>query len=282
MNASRAAALREELCALQRADGAFPAEVELAEGGQTIVDHNVFVTALVVRGMLRITDREAGDALRACRERALDYLGAARSPDGASNHWPASEQPAWVPRLPDDADDTALVTRVLVAHGRLAREDAVELVMRTIVPNRLPADERRMPAWTSRGGYRTWLVAAAHPGVLDAAVNANVIGTLCALGLRGAPGFRQACELVRAAVDVARAAPTRQRTTVTPFYPALQELDLAIADARAAGARELAGILPLAATSDAQSTAPWIARAAYGHPKWRSRAVGIARALAPR
>lgn len=267
--------LERALAAEQREDGAFRARVQWPD--HAVDDWNGFVTAHVVRALRR---RDPTRPSRA-RERALDFLGRCRSQSGTCNHWPPGDRPAWVGALPDDADDTAIVTVELLIHGRIdraeARRIALELTRHRLGPLRAPH-----PPWFEAGAFLTWL-ARGRPNLVDACVNANVVGLLAELGLHDAPGFAAACTLVARAVGFVAGHPPSAREGamlgVAPFYPQPAELDLAVAHAVEHGAVALAGLPVLA--PGAPELDPVVCSGAYGRPRWRCRAVGLARSGVP-
>ena len=103
---------RPDLEAEQAPSGAFPCVIEWRQRSD-VCDENGFATALVLRRMRRLGIRSAAI------ERSLDFLETcAAEPSGAFSFWPRATRPAWAACVPPDADDTAVITLELCAHGR--------------------------------------------------------------------------------------------------------------------------------------------------------------------
>ncbi|MEU4428268.1 hypothetical protein AB0F81_47255 [Actinoplanes sp. NPDC024001] len=252
--------LLADLEALQQPDGCFPSRVTAP--GSCRLDRNGFVTALVVRAL-----RDVPGAGR-IRDRALDLLrrcASERTP-GAYRFWPAGEQPAWAPRLPADVDDTAIITRELLRHGRIDRATALRTACHVLLPQRATAGRELSPPWIVPGAFHTWITREKRGNPVDACVNVNVVALLAALDARHLPGYAEAVRTVTGAVAWAGADPARRRA-ITPFYPDPYALREATEHAVECGATELAPVLPRLPAGSGTPAAP-VCCSAYGHTYW--------------
>jgi hypothetical protein len=246
-------------------------------GAECRVDHNILTTALAVRSL-----RRSGWQQWSCfaRKSALDGLESARSPSGGFRFWPVGSKPSWAPDLPDDTDDTAIVTLELYAAGRWSREMARQVACRTIGMHRLRQLYWPGPPWRRVGAFKTWHRADTETDMIDCTVNANAVALLAALGLRRVPGYWEACAMIDEALAWAGTSEERLKS-LSPFYPAPAEFLLALENAVECGANEL-----IPAFTQLQSTewgrnalsATWCADHAicsspYGLAIWRSPAL---------
>ena len=253
----------------------------MESAGQRLPDRNGFITALAVRA-LRGQSMVIPDAM-------LDALEQCRSPGAGYGFWPAGARPEWAPQLPDDADDTAIMTLELHAAGRLSREEARRIACLTIGRHRVAQLPVLRPPWLRTGVFSTWHRRGIALDLIDCTATANALAAFAALDLHGIPGVRASTAMLRDAVawagdDAARAC------SLSPFYPEPAEFVLALAHAVEAGADELASIHATATQT------PWgrdaAARAAhddhrvcsspYGAAVWRSPALARIRAGAAR
>jgi hypothetical protein len=248
-------------------------------------DYNGFATAQVLRALGPRAQAVLGAA---CHEAALEGLLACRNPaTGGFRFWPVGRRPAWVPDLPDDADDTALMGLALYAANRMSLSDLRRKACRTVVCHRLAATAQPGPPWPRVGAFKTWMRPGLAPAMADCTVNVNVVALLATAGLRAVPGYAQACAMIADAVAWAGASPARA-VSLSPFYPEPGELVLALESAVAAGARELDATL-----TDVRNSPMWqnlrrrscredpvICGSAYGLLRWNCRHVGWARGVA--
>lgn len=252
--------------------------------GWGVDDYNGFATAQVVRALGARTRAVLGAA---CHDAALEGLLACRNPaSGGFRFWPMGWRPAWVPDLPDDADDTALMGVALYAAGRMSLSDLRRMACHTVVCHRLAATAQPGPPWPRVGAFKTWMRPGLAPAMSDCTVNANVVALLATAGLRAAPGYDQACAMIAEAVAWAAASPARA-VSLSPFYPEAGELVLALESAVAAGARELRATLREVENSPMWQGLRWrscredpvICGSAYGLLRWNCRQVGWARGV---
>jgi hypothetical protein len=271
-------ALLRELLESQSSDGAFPSTIHFRDREQT--DWNGFATALVLRALLD----ENSPAFRTAREKALDFLNRCESPvrPGAFGFWPTGTHPPGMPRLPQDADDTAIDAVLLARSGRLDRRDLRTIALDVLLPHRLDAVQLPAPVWMRSGVFRTWL-RRDWPPILDCCVNANVLGFLAYAGLDDFPGGREATIMLEEGIRWAGDSPARA-CSLSPYYPDPAELRRAVDHAVECGAAQLKKSLELLralpwSRERPGSGPPQICGTTYGRIVWTSRAVEIARAL---
>jgi hypothetical protein len=256
------------------ADGLVTSEVTLRE--RKLPDLNGFVTALAARAL-----RQAGVEVPGAM---LDALERCRSPAGGFRFWPAGLRPAWAPDLPDDTDDTALMTLELFLAGRMTLTEARRTACMTIGRHRIAFFERAGPPWRRVGVFRTWHRAGSREDLVDCVATVNALGLFASLDLPRMPGSAEATEMLEAAI--VWAGNDRERAaSLSPFYPDPAELVLALAHAVARGAKWLG---PLYATTAAASwgrdAAVRVGRAdhplcsnPYGNTVWRAPALAALR-----
>lgn len=222
--------------------GAFASTVHLYD--RAIPDDNCFVTALVLRELAGMPEREH---MRPIIDRALDFLLRCESPErpGAFHFYPPSDHPDWIgARLAPDADDTALATLMLVEYGRWP-VDRIQVALREILdPFRLHYRPPRAKPWVRAGVWMTWLENPhlTLTNVVDCCVNVNVLALLHAAGWVDHPAYRAICRMVDAGVQMAGSSGVNARLLV-PYYPHPAELYLAIQHAARRGATALRDIL---------------------------------------
>lgn len=215
----------------QSESGAFRSLV--VHGGETFVDENAFITALVACELSAI-DVPIG--------RALDFLEACRRDDGSFGFYPYGGEPHWMgTALAADADDTSLCVLLLLEHDRLTREEAERVVSEVLDPHRLHFRPESTGGWIQRGAYRTWLDGRAFRNPIDLCVNANAASLLATLQQRGA-AYDAAWRTVAAGVEWFSRNPGFL-LHLTPFYPHPCELREAVRRAVEHGVAELAPAL---------------------------------------
>lgn len=197
-------------------------------------DVNGFVTALGVRA-LRLSGRCVPPPM-------LDALEACRTEQGGFRFWPSAHRPHWAPELPDDADDTALMTLELYLLGRLSRDEARRIACISLVRNRLRRIEGVGPPWRRVGVFKTWARESTETDLIDCTAHANVLALMATLHLLHLPGIRETYGMLEAALDFAQNDAERANS-LSPFYPNSSELALALDHAWRCGAH---GLAPLA------------------------------------
>jgi|GEM_PF-1795223 len=246
-------------------------------GGQRRPDRNGFITALAVRAL-----RSQGIGIPAAM---LDALEQCRSPGAGYGFWPSCARPEWAPRLPDDADDTAIMTVELHAAGRLSWEEARRIACLTIGRHRIAQLPVLRPPWLRTGVFSTWHRRGIALDLIDCTAIANALAAFAALDLREIPGVHASTEMLRDAVAWAGDDATRA-CSLSPFYPEPAEFVLALGHAVEAGADELASIHATATqTSWGRNAAARVAydchqvcSSPYGAAVWRSPALARIRA----
>jgi hypothetical protein len=253
-------------------------------GGLDGPDHNGFATSQVLRALGAAASGSLGARGHGA---ALDALESCRNPrTGGFRFWPLGRRPGWAPDLPDDADDTALMAVLLWRAGRMTLDELRRLACHTVVSHRLAATVQPGPSWPRVGAFKTWMRPGIEPDMADCTVNANVIALLAAAGLRGAPGYGEACAMLGDALAWAGENHARAET-LSPFYPEPGELVLAVEAAVAEGARELRPVQAMLRASPlwrglrerSCGAVPVICGSPYGLVRWTSPAVGAARRL---
>ncbi|HEY1177437.1 MAG TPA: hypothetical protein VGF17_14870 [Phytomonospora sp.] len=273
--------LAGRLAGQQSPGGAFLSRVELPWGDSG--DRNCFVTALVVRELHGVTGLEEVDE---ARRRALGFLTRGRYPvyRDLFAFYPHGGHPFWMrSALYPDADDTSVINLELMRAGLLDAEAAAAVAERYLTRHRAVGEAavHLTRPWHREGVFLTWLTGAPVPNPIDCCVNTNVIALLAAAGMRGAPGYAEACDMVvTAALDTAaRGVHDRRRT---PFYPGPGEWSRALRHAVAMGADELAPAaqaLSGVPDPDEGADAPAVCCDVTGRIVWRSTAVALARRL---
>lgn len=262
---------------MQTPAGAFAAEI--VTRGTKRPDENGFTTALVLRALRGLS----GDAaLEAVCSRALDFIERCASPrvPGAFSFWPADARPDWARGLPEDLDDTAVMTVELARCGRLSRHAVLRTACRVLLANRIDAAREPVrPPWLVRGAFRTWITHDhGGPNVVDCCVNANVIALMAYARTSHLPGFGEAIETIARGIQWAGRCPIRLRS-LTPFYATPFELLDALAHAVECGASRLRALHEQlrAAIGDRPAADTRICSSAYGGTVWHCPAVFVAR-----
>lgn len=219
-------------------DGLLPSVVVI--DGVKHPDFNGFITVLGIRA-LRLAGRLPPPTM-------LNALEACRSEQGGFRFWPSSHHPHWAPELPDDADDTALMTLELFHSGRLSRDNARRIACLSLVRNRVRRIEGLGPVWRRVGVFKTWARDATKTDLIDCTANANVLALLATLDLLHLPGVMETCAMMESALDFAGDDASRA-ASLSPFYPNPAELVLALDHAVRCGARQVAGLAEQAAGS---------------------------------
>jgi hypothetical protein len=236
----------------QSVSGAFPSTV--THHGVTMSDENCFVTALIVYELLRLDDAAVSGAI----DRALVFLESCRGPCGF-HFYPPGKEPEWMGvRLPPDADDTALLARILYETGRLTLSEVTQLADTALEPHRQHYNPDPIAGWVHAGCYRTWLSHKQRPNPVDCCVNANVAALLAVIGRQESAGYRAACATVTNGIEWAGGIDWRL-TLLTPYYPHPAEFFYSIERGIDAGIKEFreitspagwSGTLPCAGSLD--------------------------------
>ena len=269
----------------QSPEGAFYSTIHY--GDRRYTDWNGFTTAQMIRAFNRIPESEP---LKNARNRALDFLMKCESSvhPGAFGFWPKGANPSWIQELPEDADDTSIITLELLRHGCIDLKRAREIAIKVILPYRVREIRQPSPPWIRRGVFLTWLRAGGF-NVIDCCVNANVVSLLAYVRLNHLPGFNEACEMIEYAIQWAGSSKSRFQS-ILPFYPHPAEFIYAIQNAVECGADQLEDSLSLLKKpawkpengDDAFAADLPICGSAYGHIIWTSRVLQIARKLSKR
>ncbi len=206
--------------------------------GISYPDVNGFVTALGVRE-LRLSGRTVPSSM-------LDALEACRTKQGGFRFWPSAHRPDWAPDLPDDADDTALMTQELYLLGRMSREEARRIACISLGRNRVRRVDGLGPPWRRVGVFKTWARETAETDLIDCTAHANILALMATLGLLHLPGIRETYAMLEAALDFTRDDAERANS-LSPFYPHPTEFLLALDHACRCGAQDLAPLAQRAA-----------------------------------
>src|ERR1044071_1724239 len=146
--------LFERLSKNQAAEGGFISYIDFRDHQEE--DCNSFSTALVLRGLRRLP---ISQELGIIHQRALDFLESCASPSvlGAFGSWPPGKRPTWSHCIPEDVDDTAIVTLELAIHGRRSREQVQNVVYEVLVPLLVTEVDPLGPPWIQSLVFPTWL-----------------------------------------------------------------------------------------------------------------------------
>ena len=253
----------------------------MESAGQRRPDRNGFITALAVRA-LRRQDIAMPDAKL---DAMLDALERCRSPGAGYGFWAPCARPEWAPQLPDDADDTAIMTLELHAAGRLSREEARRIACLSIGRHRIARLPLLRPPWLRTGVFATWHRRGIALDLIDCTAIANALAAFAALDLHDIPGVRISTAMLRDAVAWAGNDETRA-CSLSPFYPEPAEFVLALQHAVEAGADDLIPVHAAAAQTpwgrDAETRATRddhrVCSSPYGFTVWRSPALARIRA----
>lgn len=207
---------------------------EMHAGGVRRPDCNGFVTALAVR-TLRRQDHAAPSPM-------LQVLECCRSAQGGFGFWPQGLRPSWAPPLPDDADDTAIMTLELHLAGHLNRSEARRIACQRIGVRRIAQLPVLRPPWLRRGVFATWNRPGAGMDMVDCTVITNVLALLAATGLENIPGARESLDMLDRALDWAGDDEARA-SSLSPFYPDPAEWLLALENAAALGSKGISLLL---------------------------------------
>lgn len=268
-----------ELTRLQSHSGSFPSLV--TRGDRTWSDHNGFTTAMVARILRNIPSNPVISHICSL---ALDYVQRCRSSraGGAYGFWPEDDRPTWMPDIPADVDDTAIMTVELLRHCRITIADAQATVRDALLPHRISDAERsRRPPWVNSGAFLTWIHPSPRPNVVDCCVNANAVALLAMLDSKNCPGYEAGVNTILDGIAWAGGDPWKLRT-LTPFYPTVHDLSDAMEHAVACGATCLRSALHklrevIGARDDDDDSG--CCCSAYGAVVWRCQALNVVRRL---
>lgn len=253
----------------------------MESAGQRRPDRNGFITALAVRAL-----RRQGIAMPDAKlDAMLDALERCRSPGAGYGFWAQCARPEWAPHLPDDADDTAIMTLELHAAGRLSREEARRIACLSIGRHRIARLPLLRPPWLRTGVFATWHRRGIALDLIDCTAIANALAAFAALDLHDIPGVRTSTAMLSDAVSWAGNDGTRA-CSLSPFYPDPAEFVLALQHAVEAGAHDLIPVHAAAAQTpwgrDAEKRAARddhrVCSSPYGFAVWRSPALARVRA----
>ncbi|HTE24176.1 hypothetical protein [Flavitalea sp.] len=226
----------------QQLGGGFETVIRLNNDSRK--DVNSCITSLVLREL----QKRPGLAPPNVINKAFDFLSscASSSTKGAYNFYPSEHnaQNISVPSkitVPDDADDTALITLLLLQTGRITRNSIIRDTCIVLDKYRLPAVGNRDPHWFKAGAFYTWLEAGRN-NMMDCCVNANIVALYAYAGLQHLRGHKEACRLISNAVNWCGRSATRL-ASIMPFYADKQELFYAVEHAVRMGAAELTPVL---------------------------------------
>jgi hypothetical protein len=276
--------IAERLSSEQSAVGAFISYID--RQGRFEQDCNGFATALVLR------DLPDAPGLELIRHRALDFLESCASPciHGAFGFWPADQRPVWAQRVPEDVDDTAVLTLELAKHGRRTLEQVQQTVYEVLMPTLVTDIDPYGPPWIRSLVFPTWLGLDGHRcNPVDCCVNTNTAALLHWCGLAHLPGYAEACEMIAAGLEWAASGPFEMRlprlSALTPYYPNPNELLQALRHAVSCGTVELQPALEhLFVLLGGITLPPRLQEALFGltyrGPYWRCPALNLARELA--
>ncbi len=237
--------------------------------GNTADDANACITSLIVRELLK----RPGLVNQVVIDNAINFLlqCASSSNNGCYNFYPGHSSAENLPRLPDDADDTALVTLNLLQTGQLSKHSLIRNTCVALDRHRVLTTDHFDPPWILKGSFYTWFDKTKNVNVVDCCVNANVVALYSYAGLQHWRGYAEACDLISNAVDWAGQS-AKRLAAISPFYASPHELYYAVEYAVHMGAITLTPTLKLLDWLKTENKIFEPGRAiccsAYGHVKW--------------
>jgi hypothetical protein len=199
-------------------EGLWPSQV-IRPGLPPEIDHNGFVTAMACRAM-RHQQRPVPEAM-------LDGLARCQSVTGGFRFWPTELRPAWAPDLPDDTDDTALMTLELFRASRLSLQESRRIACKSIVAHRVRRFAPGHAHWRRDGVFATWHRPGGGEDLIDCTVIAHALTLMAALGLWHLPGVTASLDTLHAALDWAGDSASKA-ASLSPFYPDARMLCVAL------------------------------------------------------
>jgi hypothetical protein len=226
----------------QQPGGGFGSEIR--DKNNSCKDVNACITALVLRELQKRPDHVPSQIT----ENALNFLAscASLSTTGAYNFYPTeagAENPNAHTKIqvPDDADDTALISLLLLQNGIMTRDTLIRHTCVVLDRYRIQSVSKLDPPWFVNGAFYTWLEAG-NSNIVDCCVNANVIALYAYAGLKHLRGYKEACQLISKALIWCDES-GQKLASIIPFYADKQELFYAVQNAVRMGASELAPAL---------------------------------------
>jgi len=214
----------------QQTNGAFKSIIK--QNNQQCSDANACITVLVLRELLKKPGLVPTEVI----DKALNFLKscASVSNKGGYNFYPVQTSTQNILQLPDDADDTALITLMLLQTGQVSRQIVIKDTCVLLDKYRVVTTDRFQPAWIKKGAFYTWMNAIGV-NVVDCCVNANIAALYAYAGLQHLRGYAEACTMITEAVRWAGRC-NKRLLSLTPFYAAPQELYFVVEHAVAMGA----------------------------------------------
>jgi hypothetical protein len=230
--------LSELIIENQHLSGGF--ESVIRQPNYTRKDVNACITTLIIREL----KKKPGLVGPKVIDNALNFIFscASLSSKGAYNFYPqqSGADKATINmkiKVPDDADDTALISLLLFQAGKLNRNELIRYTSVVLDKYRLQAVSNFDPPWFTAGVFYTWLKTGSN-NIIDCCVNANIVALYAFAGLRHLRGYQEACELISNAVNWCDKSELRL-ASIIPFYADKQELYFAVEHAVNMGSSEL-------------------------------------------
>lgn len=236
--------LIENITPYQGHAGEFASTVSLPTS--TLQDRNCFVTALVLRELSLLRDKNCWQMSHEMSEivrRACGFLirSAYPSCENLYSFYPHRHQPVWMQKpLCPDADDTAVIALELVRNG-YKPIDTIQHILEhyfDVYRTRGVFGRYITKVWHREGVFLTWLTTEDVPNPIDCCVNTNVVAMLAAHDMKDYDGYAQAVSMIHDAVMWAGQDLNRLRD-ITPYYPCPLEFYYAVSHAITCGAKEL-------------------------------------------
>ncbi len=191
--------------------------------------------------------------------------------------------------MPEDIDDTAVLTLELAIHGRLIVKQVQNMVYEVLMPTLLTEINPLDPPWIRPLVFPTWLGGEGHrSNPVDCCVNANTVALLRWCGLTQLPGYVEGNAMITAALEWAAKGSAKLQlarlVSLTPYYPNPFEFLQAIKHAISCGTVELQSARGSLSALLAGITIPSrvhgsLCGRAYCGPYWRCPALNLVREL---
>lgn len=230
--------IADEVIRNQQSDGSFISYIR--KNGKQTTDANSCITTLVLRELLK----RPGLVPETNIENAIGFLNSCSSKQypGSYNFYPTINTSQNLLNVPDDADDTAMISLLLLKMGRLSRQTIIRQTYTRLDKFRIVPSLHFNPPWIQSGGYFTWLDNGNGVNVVDCSVNANVVALYAYANLKHLRGYDDACNMIIKAVRWAGDCSSRL-ASLTPFYSHPKELYYAVSHAVSMGSDVLSGTL---------------------------------------
>jgi hypothetical protein len=151
--------------------------------------------------------------------------------------WPEEEHPFWMggQRLREDADDSSIISMLLVRHQLEGNEYLANLARNVLEQHRYFSSQSLPGTWQMSGTFLTWLHFMEQPNPVDCCVNANILALLAFCGLKSLPGYSETCRMLNRVIPGTDGS-MKALASLSPYYPHPIELFFALRHAVSLGA----------------------------------------------